>query len=464
MIVENRVAVEELTPPCTDRCPVRNDWPTLLRLVESCEFERAARYLLNSNPFPATLGRVCPHPCETPCNRKAMGGAIRIHCVERFLGDYALDEDLLPTVRPALRGSIGVVGAGPAGLSAAWFLRRFGYDVTVYEKEDRAGGLLWSGIPSYRLPRRTLARELERFARLGIRIRTGEALGRDFTREDLRQRHVAVVLSPGLTVSRRLGIPGEDHADVLQGTRFLRSLHLGEAVSTGEHVAIVGGGNTALDCARTLLRQGKKVTLLYRRSKREMPAFKAEVAQAAEEGLDFEFQVMPVEILIRDGVLDGLRCLRTELGPKDPCGRARPVPVPGSDFVVRADTVVAALGEEADPHLRDTFVCGDAAETEGTVAHAVASARATAYQVHQHLSGKRLEHDPLRLRGVSPELALFKRLDTSGFSPAPPPPLPPRPAAERLKDFREIHGALPVPAVRREAVRCFKCGVCPTRG
>lgn len=451
----------ELTPPCTDRCPVRNDWPLLLRLVESGDHARAARHLLHSNPFPATLGRVCPHPCETRCNRKAMGGAVQLHSVERFLGDYALEQDLLPSAPPATRGSVGVVGSGPAGLSAAWFLRRLGYEVTVYEKEDRAGGLLWSGIPSYRLPRKVLAREIERFARMGIHVQTGKALGRHVTMEGLRKRHVAVVLSPGLTVARRLGIPGEEHPDVLQGTGFLRSLHREDAVSSGERIAVVGGGNTALDCARTLIRQGKKVTVLYRRSKREMPAFKAEVAEALEEGVEILFQVQPVEVLIGDGQVDGLLCVRTSLGAKDACGRPRPVPVEGSQFTVRADTVLAALGEERDRRLPDgSFVCGDAAETEGTVAHAVASARETAYQVHAHLSGRSLEHDPLRLRGVSPELALFKRLDTSGFRPVPPPTLPIRPAAERVEDFLEIHDGLGEEDVRGEAGRCFQCGSC----
>lgn len=449
---------QDLTPPCTDRCPVRNDWPTLLELLEAGDIREAARNLLESNPFPATLGRVCPHPCEVPCNRKAMGGGLRIRSIERFLGDYALEHDLLPAVPPADQGSVAIVGAGPAGLSAAWFLRHLGYEVTVYEKEDRAGGLLWSGIPTYRLPRQILALEVQRLLRLGIQLRTGVEFGRDITLEGLRHKHKAVVLSPGLTMSRRLGVPGQDHPDVLQGTWYLRHLHRGGTLTTGERVVVVGGGNTALDCARTLVRQGKRVMVLYRRSKREMPAFKPEIAQAFEEGVEFQYQVQPVEVVIQDGAITGVRCIRTELSGKDESGRARPVEVPGSEFTVPAETVIAALGELRDPEHACTFVCGDAADTEGTVAHAVASARETAYRVAMQASEESREHDPLKKRGVSEELALFKKLDTSGFQPAPAPPLPVRPPQERIADFEEIEQGLSYQDVLGEAVRCFKCG------
>jgi 2-oxoacid:acceptor oxidoreductase gamma subunit (pyruvate/2-ketoisovalerate family) len=470
---------QELTPPCSERCPVGNDWPVLMPLVAVGEFAEAARRLLEGNPFPAVLGRVCPRPCEQPCNRKALGGAVQIRAVERFLGDYALSHDLLPTIPTDRPGSVAVVGAGPAGLSAAYFLRRLGYEVTVYEKEERPGGLLWSGVPPFRLEREVLDRELERFPRMGIRFRLGQALGRDFCLEDLRREQAAVVLACGLGRPRRLGVPGEDHPCVLDGTRFLRAVFRGETLRVGPRVVVVGGGNTALDCARVLVRLGCQVTVAYRRSRREMPAFREDVAEALEEGIAFAFQVQPVEVLPGRG----LRCQRVELGERDSSGRARPLPVEGSYQVLEADTVVCALGDTVNAEdlgepafqgssvlhvdaqgltcLPEVYACGDGTGVPGTVAHAIASARQVAYSVHARLArAPRLEHHPLRRRGVSPRKALFKDLNAAYFRPQPPWPLPLRPAPERVRDFAPVAPGLGIEGALFEARRCFSCGAC----
>lgn len=461
-------AWRDATPPCSAKCYLRNDWPILLQRVQDGNLDGAALHLLKTNPFPSTLGRVCPHPCESGCNRDHSGGSIRLPLLERFLGDHALHRELVPEATRPRYEPVAVVGAGPAGLSAAWFLRRLGHPVDVYEKEDRPGGLLWGGIPPYRLPRHILKGEADRLRRVGVRIHYGSALGRDFTLPDLMDENAAVVVAVGLARSRTLGLQG----DVLDGASFLRRVHRGEHVVTGHRVAVVGGGNSALDCARTLVRQGKDVTLLYRRTRAEMPAFEIEVEEALEEGVRMEFLSLPVEVLP-----NGLRCVRMRLGARDADGRARPQPIPGSEFDLPVETVVCALGDMVDPgdvrsldpgdtipvderlrtRMPHVYACGDCSGTGGTVGRSVRAGRDVAAEVHAAITGLPHRHgmDPVAARGATSRVARARQQE-----PVEPPVLHPVAPARRVTNFYEIWPGLDRSAALREAERCFKCGTC----
>lgn len=470
---------EDLTPPCIARCLMKNDIVNLMRLIQNGQFREAAEYMLTFNPFPATLGRVCPHPCETPCNRKAMGGAVRIQSIERFVGDMALDLNIQPEAGPDTGKHIAIIGGGPAGLSAAYFLRLNGHRVTVFERSDRLGGLLWSGIPPYRLERQVMEQEIQRILKLGINVELNKALGQDFTLKELKERFDAVILAIGLGKSRSLGIEGEDHPMVYDGIRFLEKVHRGERPEIGSNVIVVGGGNTAMDCARTALRLGAQVIIVYRRTEREMPAFKEEIKEAREEGVQFEFLTQPKRVLIENGKIMGLECIRMKLGERDASGRPRPVPVEGSEFFLKADTVIKALGEtldmdalKADLHelqyredfstdIPGVYAIGDCTGSGGTVGEVVRMGREVAQTIHEKFSERPfIGQEPLKARGANPEQAKFKMFNASYFTPMQPVSIGVRPPEDRIHDFNPFTEGLTPEEARYEAERCFKCGTC----
>ncbi len=469
---------ENLTPPCVNRCLNHNDIVELMILVHDGKFDEAGRYLLTFNPFPACLGRVCPHPCEQPCNRKAMGGGVRIQAIERFLGDYVLEKGILPEPAEPTGIRIAIVGAGPAGLSAGYFLRLAGHDVTIYEKEDRAGGLMWSGIPPYRLDRNILRKEVERLEKLGVKFVYNFTLGKDATLEDLRKQYERVILAIGKGKSRQLNIPGEDHPHVYDGIHFLKSVLKGDRPDPGKRIAVIGGGNTAMDCARVALRLGSEVVVVYRRSEREMPAFKDEVREAKEEGIQFQFLTQPIRVLTDGDRVVGIECIRMKLGERDASGRARPVPIEGSEFVIEVDGVIKALGEMVDPEsiqplskievneqyrteFEDVFAVGDCTGTSGTVGEAIRMGREVAEMVHRELSTTPFPYtDPLKRRGVKEEIAKFKMFNRSYFDVLKPVEIEERPPEERVHDFEEMVHTLTPEEAQYEAMRCFKCGTC----
>ena len=472
---------QDLTPPCVDACKAGNDIVTFMRLIDEGRYEEAARRVLDHNPFPATLGRVCPHPCELPCNRKEMGGPIAIQSAERFLGDYALEHDLLPEIPEATQPAVIVVGAGPAGLTAAYFLRRLGHPVTVAEADSRPGGLLWAGIPPYRLPREVLNKELERFTRIGIEFKFGVHVGASVPVEHLLEQSSAVLLAIGLTQTRALGIPGEDHPQVFDGIKLLHKIHEGLDPGIGKRVVVVGGGNTALDCARSLVRMGREVTIVYRRSRAEMPAFPEEVAEAIEEGIRIEFLGGPIGLISKGDKLMGIECIRMKLYTPEEGGRPRPMPLPGKEFCLPADSVVKALGEtlnmddlpfeirqEEQLHdidfmtsKRGLFACGDCLGHGGTVAQAVATGRNAAYSVHAWLNGEQYESpSPLRNRNASNQVADFSHFASAYFRSQAPPVMRTENPEERIHGFGEVRHGLLESAIRSEAARCFKCGTC----
>jgi NADPH-dependent glutamate synthase beta subunit-like oxidoreductase len=477
---------EDQTPPCVDRCPVANDISELMRLAEEGDFETGARFLLQDNPFPSILGRVCSHPCEQPCNRKAMGGAVHIQGVERFLGDYALEHQLLPELPEITKSSVAVVGAGPAGLSAAYFLRMLGHEVTVIERSDRIGGLLWRELPSFKVSKDVLENELGRFERLGIRFEKGKALRKDVKISELRRNYKAVVLAIGLGSPRELGVSGEDHASVIDGLEFFEKLQRGEKLDLGKQVVVIGGGNIAVDCGRLLLRIGHDVKVIYRRSRKEMLASKLAVQEALAEGLPIEFQSQPVRFVIENDRLAGVELVKTDLGEPDASKRRRAVPIEGTEYVVPADAAVVAMGKvlelddcdekldinggiEVDFQFHTSiprvYACGDVLGSiitgEDAVGNAVAMGRKVASEVHSDLEGGNyIQPDPLKRRGASTEIAKFKNFNRAYHQNEEPSPLEERPPEERVRDMAEYFKSLREEDVRHEGARCIKCGTC----
>ena len=337
--------------PCVLRCPAHIDIQKYIRHAASGNFAEALETIKENNPLPVVCGRVCPHPCEADCRRGAVDGAVNINGIKRFAADWDRLQlsPYSPECLPDTGIRIAVVGAGPAGLSAAYFLRRLGHAVTIFEMQEAAGGMLRWGIPFYRLPEKELDEEIETILSLGVEIRYNKKLGRDFSLESLKQDgYAAIFLGLGAQKSTAIGVEGENLPGVMSGLDFLAKLARGEKPAIGQRVLVIGGGNTAMDAARSAVRLGAKdVTIVYRRTRQEMPAQALEIDEAVEEGVNIQFLSAPVSIKPMGELLQ-LVCTRMKLGEPDKSGRRRPVTVPGSEFTLTADTIVAAIGQAVD--------------------------------------------------------------------------------------------------------------------
>jgi NADPH-dependent glutamate synthase beta subunit-like oxidoreductase len=408
------------SPGCCSSCPDNIDIPRYMERIRVGRIAEAAAIILEHNPMPAVTGRVCPHFCEQGCNRNEQDSAVSVRAVERRVGDYVL-ENAKSYAGSRVRENgkkVAVVGGGPAGLTCAYYLRKKGFGVTIFDKQPMLGGMLRYGIPDFRLSQGVLDREIEFLLSHGISTKTGQRLGKDFTLDGLsRDGFKAVFLALGSWVARGMGIENEQHANILPGIGFLESVKWnGPPVMNGT-VAVVGGGNTAIDAARTARRSGaKKVVLLYRRTRAEMPAEEEEIEDAVREGIDLQFLVAPKRAVLREGKLAGLECCRMKLGESDASGRPRPVEIPGSEFLFEADWVISAIGQdqnllglgnktfgairltkgngiEADPETCRTsvagvFAGGDVATGPATVVEAIAAGRKAAASIEAYLAGR----------------------------------------------------------------------------
>jgi len=460
--------------PCSTGCPANVDIPSYLSKIRDGDLVGAAKILLNFNPLPAITGRVCPHFCEQDCNRGEFDEAISIRSIERFMGDYIL-KNATEIIKPPeidIEKSVAIVGSGPAGLSAAYYLRASGYRVTVFEKMEESGGLLTYGIPPYRLPKDVVKRQVKALEGTGIQFKLSVNVGEDVL-EELMSSFDAVFLACGAWKERPSGVKGEKL--MMSGLEFLRSSNLGVREVPGKKIAVIGGGNVAVDVARTLLRLGAEPVIIYRRSQVEMPAVKEEVNKAAQEGIKIQFLTLPVKAS-KKGNKVVLKCVRMRLGPLDETGRPRPVPIEGSEFTTEFDAVMKAIGEEPDTSTipgefldrrgglkvdvsthslgKNVFVGGDFVTGPSTVVAAIAAGRRAASSIDQYLRGTGTrceEKDTEAMPPVKFNSSYLKK--TSRIN------TPELPVSERVKSIdAEDVGSLELSAVKTEANRCFNCG------
>jgi NADPH-dependent glutamate synthase beta subunit-like oxidoreductase len=485
--IELRRQPEQLAkpPPCGSNCPGGADvrgWVTTiaqrkkLGLNKAEAYERAWQMIVDVNPFPAVMGRVCPHPCESGCNRIGKDGAVSVNQMERFLGDWALGAgmSLARLDTEPKPESIGVIGSGPAGLSFAYQMTRRGYPVTVYERNPKPGGMLRYGIPDYRLPEAVLDAEIQRVLDLGMTLKLDTQIGREISGEELESQHRIIFLGIGAQSGRMLGIPGETGPGSWSGIEYLDRINQGERVDLGSRVAVIGGGNTAVDAARAARRSGAEVTILYRRTRVEMPAIASEVDEAIEEGIQIRYLVAPTKIIRSGEMLESLVLAEMTLEASDASGRRRPVRVPGSEYRVPVDSVIAAVSQKPDwsglePYRFDgdaTRVGGSGYTGEhvwaggdvlslGVVGTAVGTGRQAAEAVHARL--RNLPEPSIDSPGSRPDVPV--KLDHYPERARAVPLV--LPVSERLqKPDAEIHLGISEEQFLQEVARCLSCGQC----
>lgn len=461
------IYVENLAP-CNAWCPAGNDVVGFIQSVAADEVDQAAQILATTTPFPGVCGRVCPAPCMEGCNRREYDGSVNIRGLERWISDR--EGNPKPEIEtPAHRRSVGIIGAGPAGLSAAYTLAQKGHQAHVYEGETELGGVLRTGIPSYRLPRAVLDREIGNILELGVEAHTGIFLSSEQL-ERLANEHDALILSTGLQQLRELDIPGKGLSGVEQGIHYLHRVNLEERDRLAGHVIVLGGGNTALDCARSALRSGAdRVTIAYRRTRDEMPAIREEIEEALEEGIEVRLQLQPIGFVGADRI-EGVHFAEVDMGEPDESGRRRPL-VSDRELTMECDHVLLALGQSEDRRLLPetwklegerlhqgdqalmVFAAGDIATGDGTVTHAIGN-------------GRRAAH--LALEALGEEVVVFERPDRARsvpmtdirldhFEKRVPASQQHLEAEARAAHFDEVNQGL---VDGGEAHRCFSCGHC----
>lgn len=487
---------EERTPPCEDTCPLGNWIQRFIAEFGSENLEEAWRILKLENPFPGVCGRVCYHPCEGSCNRIELEGATNIHSIERHLADHFFELTSQPAIqREKLDKKIAIVGSGPAGLACAYFLASFGYGVTVFEAENRLGGIPQIGIPEYRLPRKILDKEIKNILSLGIEVRLSCRVGKDIDFTELLE-YDAVFLATGAHCSRSLGIPGEEHEGVFQGLEFLKKFNFSHPFDLGDKVIVIGGGNTAIDVVRTVLRLGKQAGILYRRTRNEMPAYAEEIEDALDEGTHIQFLLSPISILRRDEGGLTLECAKMKLAGLDKDGRMRPVPIEGEPITFNADNIILATGEVPDLSYlpqdfslekaqipvnewgqttnEKVFAGGDIIAQPWTIADAIGSAKRAAIAIdvflregkipkdlrnlpqtmREHLGLVESRPDGQRQIAASEHMNFAYDRFSPGIKQGKSSP------EDRTRNFNEVHEGLAFDDALEEAKRCLSCGVC----
>ncbi len=475
--------------PCQQTCPAEIDIPRYISHIRNRDYGAAVDTIRERNPLLLACGRVCPHPCEDFCRRGIEDEPVSINQLKRFVADWEMNSGKRRPIpcAPDTGKRVAVIGGGPAGLSCAYFLRRAGHSVNIFEAMPKLGGMLRYGIPEYRLPKKVLDWEIEGILNLGIAHHTNVRLGVDFDLGSLvGSGFDAVFISVGAWKDYRLGIPGEDLDGCFTGIHFLAKIGNDEPVKIGESVAVIGGGNTAIDCVRTLIRKGaRKVYLVYRRTRKEMPANDVEIVAAEEEGVEFIFLASPNKVLGDDeGRVTGLEYLKMELGEPDASGRRRPVPVEGSETVLDVDMIITAIGQSPDVSFRKEgtrlnevrvtrwgtfmvdpetcqtdvpyiFAAGDAATGPSLVVDAIGGGRRAARAIDQFLKGLPVTPQPGAILNKQIPETLFDSVP--GIRKKPRPKMPELPVEERIDNFREVDLVLPENVALRESERCLNC-------
>ena len=480
----------DCTCPGQRACPAGVDVQGYLGLAKLGYFTEALRLIKERNPLPVVCGRVCVRKCEVKCRRNEVDQPVGINYVKRFSAEHGEHALVRPPVQPDTGKRVAVVGGGPAGLTCAYYLRQQGHALKIFEAMPKLGGMLRYGIPEYRLPKAELDREIQEILDLGMEVVFDRKLGRDFTVDSLinQERFDAVFLTPGAPQSQKLGVPGEDAEGSESALALLRDTELNGPRRLHGKVVIVGGGNVAVDAARTALRSGAdEVVLLYRRTRKEMPAHHEEVDGAEQEGVRLEMLAAPVEVIAENGRLRALKCIRMELGEPDRSGRRSPVPIPGSEFEYRCDFVFSAIGQRTEPEAFDresketkpgisrrgtlevneatmatnrpgVYAGGDAVSGPAVVIDAIAHGHRAADMIHQYLTTGAMQ---------VPEPPFTSQREAFGQIPPrvyeaveriPRHPMPERPPAERKQDFIAVELGLNQPDMEAEAARCLECG------
>jgi formate dehydrogenase major subunit len=484
--------------PCQLECPAGIDIQGYIALAALGKYTDAVRLIKERNPLPAVCGRVCTRPCEVRgCRRNLVDEAVGIDYIKRYLADLELGrrEPFRPPTAPPSGRRVAIIGGGPAGLSCAYYLALRGYACEIFEAMPEAGGMLRYGIPEYRLPKEVLDLEISQILDLGVKLRTNVALGEDVTILGLRESGFdAVFLAIGAWDSAKLRVPDEETPGVLAGIDFLRDYGLQRAARLDGRVVVVGGGNTAIDCARTALRLGASdVRLLYRRTRDEMPANAPEIVEAEEEGVRMEFLVAPVRVLRRDGRLAGLECIRMELGEPDASGRRSPRPIRGSELTVDCEVVIAAIGQgttapelvsgripaflppgedlgltrwqtiQAAPGTFETsvdgvFAGGDVVSGAATAIEAIAAGRKAAHAIDAYVRTGAAEAEPAAFTSRRDAFRTVTADDLRDGVRTPRRPMPVLPPAERVRSFAEVEQGYGLADLRQETARCLECG------
>ncbi|MFH1353318.1 MAG: FAD-dependent oxidoreductase [bacterium] len=465
---------EKTLLPCTNTCPAGIEVSRYVRLIAENRFQDALEVIREKVPFPAVLGYVCTHPCEEACRRSDVNEPIAIRALKRFAAEQDSGRWRSKIKIAEQTGKkVAVIGSGPAGLTAAWFLKHLGHSVTVFERMAEAGGMMRSCIPGYRLPGKVLDKEIKDIENIGVTIKTGSKIE---SLDELFEHFGAVFLALGAASGMKMGIPGEDSPRVLDGISVLSSINIGEKINLGKEIAVAGGGNVAIDAARNALRTGvKKVTILYRRTLKEMPAATEEVEEALKEGVKINFLVNPVSVSPEDNKLK-VECVKMELGEKDASGRRRPVPIKGSEFFLVVDNLIMAVGQrpavpdnfgiatdkrgriQADAETlscsrKGVFAGGDVVSGPASVIEAIQAGRIAACSIDKYLGGKGEISQELipgeeekTCLGRDEQFAYRKRAVIKTL-----------PAGKRLKDFSPVEYNFDGKTATAEAERCLRC-------
>lgn len=466
--------------PCSLNCPAGTDCQGYVNMAAKGDYTNSVRIIKEKIPLPASIGRVCPHPCETACRRQLVEEPISIAFIKSFVADqlHKRGEAYLPEKEKATGKTVGVIGGGPGGLSAAYFLALKGHAVTVFDAMPHMGGMLRYGIPEYRLPKAVLDREIAEIASLGVKMKNSIRIGKDVTLIEIRKKFDAVIIAVGAWTSGKLRAEGEQLQNVYGGIDFLREVALGNRPYIGERTAVVGGGNTAMDACRTAVRLGaKEVNVIYRRTRSEMPAEDIEIEEAGEEGVIFRFLRNPSVILGENGKVSGVKLQVMELGEPDAKGRRAPVEVEGSFESIELDSMIIATGQKNDntgleavetnrwgciaadertfkTNLEGVFAIGDATNNGASIAiEAIGEAEKASRIIDGYLNG-------LDLSYYTPYVSERKvtQEDFADREKQPREKMSCRPPEERIKDFDEINLGLTPEQVQKEAPRCLECG------